>query len=30
VDASDVIRCKVEDDTALKPKLMVRDCPRQL
>jgi len=28
VDASDVIRCKVEDDTTLKPKLMVRDCPR--
>ena len=28
VDASDVIRCKVEDDKPLKPKLMVRDCPR--
>lgn len=28
VDASDVIRCKVEDDNALKPKLTVRDRPR--
>src|SRR5215831_17654668 len=28
VDASDVIRCKVEDEMALKPKLTVRDYPR--
>jgi hypothetical protein len=28
VDASDVIRCKVEDDKPLKPELMVRDHPR--
>jgi hypothetical protein len=28
VDASDVIRCKVEDYNALKPKLTVRDHPR--
>jgi hypothetical protein len=27
VDASDVIRCKVEDEKALKPKLTVRDYP---
>jgi hypothetical protein len=29
VDASDVIRCKVEDDKALKPKLTVRDYHRR-
>lgn len=28
VDASDVIRCKVEDDDALKPTLTVRDYSR--
>ena len=27
VDASDVIRCKVEDEKALKPKLPLRDYP---
>ena len=26
VDASDVVRCKVQDDNTLKPKLTLSDC----
>lgn len=28
IDASDVIRCKLQDDNVLKPKLMACNCPR--